>query len=494
MPSPHVTRLDLTLDPDPRRVLLRPFIPSLIVKPSNKPGMSSRIERIYSRVMMLSEEEAEQEFANVMQEFDDRHHSLGDVFLDRFDLVSPALPMGSPLSQTRQKLLGAYFTNEYSLESAALFNPSIVPHPDQSGMKDGDVRVVVSVRATGEGHISSVGFHSGVVTREGEISLDKATRYVVQPIPLPAATYDRGMFARKLRELGADKETVECILKDLPDQFTMDELHRALDEATTRDCGEATGIVANRARLLAESNYTVRFKDGTSFSERVLFPYSASESNGIEDARFVKFDGDGNGERYFATYTAYDGREAFPQMVETRDFLTFRFSTLNGSAVANKGLALFPRPIDGRYVMLGRQDSENIHIMFSDDPYCWSESKVLLKPKYPWEFVQLGNCGSPIETEHGWLVLTHGVGAMRKYSIGVALLDLDDPSKVIARGERPLLGPQENEREGYVPNVVYSCGGMKHGDYLILPYAVSDSACRFARVDLKGLLAELIAE
>ena len=273
----------------------------------------------------------------------------------------------------------------------------------------------------------------------------------------------------------------------------MDELERLLSERESEHPDPLLQHQIEQARHLAQANYTVRFKEESSMSERVLFPFSPTESNGIEDARFVEFHDEDGTSTFYGTYTAYDGHQAFPQMLETKDFLTFRFSTLNGKAVANKGLALFPRKINGRYAMLGRQDSENIHIMFSDDPYEWNESETLLEPKYPWEFVQLGNCGSPIETEKGWLVLTHGVGAMRKYAIGVALLDLDDPTKVIGRSVQPLLGPQEDEREGYVPNVVYSCGAMVHDDIMILPYAISDSACRFACVDIPGLLEELTA-
>ena len=493
MPSRHVTRLDLTLNPDPRRVLLRPFIPSLIVKPSVQPEGGGRILKIYHRVMAMSDDEAQAKLDHILSEFTDRHHHLTEVFSGRYDHVAPALPLEPNLSPTRKKLLGAYFTHEYSLESAALFNPSIVFDPDQSGVPEGCLRIILSVRATGEGHISSVGFRSGILCPEGQLTLEEATRHVVAPVPLPAAYYEKAKFLKKLAELGGDQARADQLLRNLPRNFQMQDLERLLTEREDAHCDPVTQAHIDRARHLAQANYTVRFSEQSEMSERVLFPYSPTESNGIEDARFVRFTNEDGSVTYYGTYTAYDGRVAFPQMLETQDFFTFRFSTLNGSAVANKGLALFPRKIQGRYAMLGRQDSENIHLMFSEDPYSWSSSEVLLEPKFPWEFVQLGNCGSPIETDAGWLVLTHGVGAMRKYAIGIALLDLEDPSQVLGRLEQPLLGPQEDEREGYVPNVVYSCGAVRHGDSLILPYAISDSACRFARVDLPGLLEELLS-
>ncbi|MFC7337344.1 glycoside hydrolase family 130 protein [Haloferula chungangensis] len=490
MPTPELTvrRLSIDLRPDPRRVLLRPFIPSLIVKPSAAPELGNRVLKIYHRVMELDEERVAEEFERLMREFDDRHLDLNEEFLQRFESIAPALPMEPMPSEKRQLLLGAYFTNEYSLESAALFNPSIVPHPDQEGVKEGCLRFVMSLRATGEGHISSVVFRSGILCADGEVELDPVSRHVVEPHPQPAAQYERETFRRKLLELGVSERCCTEVTGRVDETFVLADLHQAIAEIQKDQCGEALRQACLKAKVLAEANYTVRFRSTTGMSERVLFPFSPSESNGIEDARFVKFEDDAQGPMYYATYTAYNGTVALPQMVETRDFLTFRFSTLNGGAVKNKGLAMFPRKIGGRFVMLGRQDSENIHLMSSDDPHFWHESEVLVEPREPWEFVQLGNCGSPIETEAGWLVLTHGVGAMRKYSIGAVLLDLEDPSKVIGRLRNPLLGPNEDEREGYVPNVVYSCGGLVHGGRLILPYAVSDSASRFAVVELAELI------
>jgi predicted GH43/DUF377 family glycosyl hydrolase len=247
-----------------------------------------------------------------------------------------------------------------------------------------------------------------------------------------------------------------------------------------------------QALHLAEANYTVRFKDGLRMSEKVLFPFSPLESNGIEDARFVRFVGNRGDVSYFATYTAYNGSTVFPQIVETRDFSEFRVSTLNGPAVTNKGLALFPRRINGLYAMLGRQDGENIHLMFSEHMHFWYDTRIIVRPAQPWQFVQIGNCGSPIETDAGWLVLTHGVGPIRKYCIGALLLDRNDPSKVLGRLREPLLRPQPDEREGYVPNVLYSCGALVHGPNLVLPYAISDTSTRFAIVPLADLLAEIL--
>jgi predicted GH43/DUF377 family glycosyl hydrolase len=484
----NVRRLDIDIRPDPRRVLLRPFIPSLIVKPSASPEIGNRVLKIYARVMELDDQSVAAEFKRLMHEFGGRHMDIEEEFQQRYEGIAPALPMDPMPSEKRKLLLGAYFTNEYSLESAALFNPSIVPHPDQEGVEEGALRFVMSLRATGEGHISSVVFRAGTLTAEGGVELEPVSRHVVEPHPHPAAQYERAIFRRKLLELGVSERCCTAVTGRLGQTFVLADLHQVIAEIQNGNCGEARRQACHKAKMLAEANYTVRFRSGIGISERVLFPFSPTESNGIEDARFVKFEDEVSGTMYYATYTAYDGTVALPQMVETLDFLTFRFCTLNGAAVKNKGLAMFPRKIGGRFVMLGRQDSENIHLMTSDDPHFWHNSQVLVEPREPWEFIQLGNCGSPIETEAGWLVLTHGVGAMRKYSIGAVLLDLEDPSRVIGRLKNPLLGPDENEREGYVPNVVYSCGGLIHGGRLVLPYAVSDSASRFAVVELAELL------
>jgi predicted GH43/DUF377 family glycosyl hydrolase len=390
-------------------------------------------------------------------------------------------------------LIGAYFTNEYSPESAALFNPSIVPHPDQGGLPKGALRFILSLRATGEGHISSITFRVGVVSAHQRITLTPPVPFVTEPERVPDVAYVKGLFANKLEEAGVQNDFCRRVLDKLHDDFTLKELHAVLlASGLTEDTSDAAAIRAARGiLLLAESNYEVHFAPDSQISQRVLFPTAPSQSNGIEDARFVRFLNDDGGFTYYATYTAYDGKITLPQLLETPDFVNFKFRTLNGPAVQNKGMALFPRKINGQYAMLSRQDDENILLMFSANLHFWADPKILLAPAQPWEFFKLGNCGSPIETEAGWLVLSHGVGAMRRYCLGAFLLDLNDPSHVIGRLREPLLCPNEAEREGYVPNVVYTCGALLHGRELIIPYAMSDSATSFATVPLDELLAAM---
>jgi predicted GH43/DUF377 family glycosyl hydrolase len=480
-----VRRLRLTLRPDPSRVLMRPFLPTMA---GFNPVDSPRTLKILIRILALSEEQTCVLLDDVLREFGNRHQRILDLLFQRFSQVQHHLPADSPISEARRLLIGSYFTSEYSLESAALFNPSIVPHPDQSNVDEGTVRVILSLRATGEGHISSVTFRSGLVDQDGEIRLDAASRYVTEPRPIPSAAYERGLFLRKLTELGLDTEFARRVLDSLGETFTLDQLRSAVESLKPAHPDPEAPVIGEKMLLLARSNYEVAFDPDQPISERTFFPFLPSQSNGIEDARFVCFrDGD-EPPTYYATYTAYDGRTVLPQLLETQDFLNFKVCTLNGPGVRNKGMAMFPRKIAGLYCMLSRQDNENIHLMFSEHPHFWYDPRIILQPAEPWEFVQLGNCGSPIETEAGWLVLTHGVGAMRKYCIGAILLDRDDPSRVIGRLRDPLIKPESDEREGYVPNVVYTCGGLVHRGKLILPYAVSDSATSFAVVALDQLI------
>jgi predicted GH43/DUF377 family glycosyl hydrolase len=488
----EIRRIPLTLAPDPRRVLMRAFVPSLIVKPIRCDEPNPRIVSIFSRLMQMDAAAVEKKLADVFAEFHGRHQRIHDIFEERYSQIRCLLPSDIELDEPRRLLLGAFFTNEYSFESSALFNPSIVPAPDQSGLASGELRFILSLRATGEGHVSSITFRSGVVTEGGDLQLDEVSRFVHQPRPQPAAVYERRLFCRKLEELGVDHNDAAACTRMLPDGFTLAELSEAVERL--RASAEEAGVrrAGERALLLAQSNYTVRFAPELGISEKILFPYAPSESNGIEDARFVRFAEEDGSATYYATYTAYDGSFVVPQLVRTRDFNEFSISTLNGPVMRNKGFAIFPRKINGRYAMLGRQDGENIHLMFSDHMHFWYGSQIILRPAQPWQFVQIGNCGSPIETEAGWLVLTHGVGPIRKYCIGAALLDLKDPSKVLGRLRDPLLRPQADEREGYVPNVLYSCGGVIHGKNLVLPYAISDTSTRFAIVPLARLLEEIL--
>jgi len=483
MICPLVQRTAVFINPDRSRVLIRPF----------RPASEQRIVKIIARLIALSEAEIERLHRQVMEEFAERHQRAKALFLERFESVRSFLMTDLELSEARRIVIGAYFTHEYSLEAAALFNPSIVAHPDQVGLEPGALRFVLSLRATGEGHVSSITFRTGVITADGTISINPPTRFVSEAASVPGAIYERSRFARQLSERGYAGEYSRSTMAAVPERFSLDELRSALSlvknqiEQTEPNCDAAAVILD-----LALSNYQTRFAADLRMSERVIFPRSPSQSNGIEDARFVAFKHADGTRTYFATYTAYDGRVTHPQLLETRDFVDFNFITLSGAVVQNKGMALFPRHVGGRYAMLSRQDNENIFIMFSDDLHFWSTATLLLKPTYDWEFVQLGNCGSPIETERGWLVLSHGVGAMRKYSIGAFLLDLKDPTKVLGRLREPLLTPAEDEREGYVPNVVYSCGGLVHGRELIIPYAVSDYATRFATVSLDAVLDAMV--
>ena len=472
-------RLDLKITANPDRVLLRRYSSSSVDHAKN----------IVSRVLALAESDITEVLGVVMGEFSDRHEDFRQELLQRFDEMQHLLSTDQELSEERRMLLGASFSMEYSLECAALFNPSIVLHPDQSGLPEGSVRFVLSLRATGEGHVSSITFRVGVVNAEGDITIELTSRFVMEPEAVPNPSYDRALFGRKLAELGLAFGFTRRVISSLEDEFTLHALRQALSRERWRSKDlesdpEAVPDIDKKIMSLALSNYEVRFRPGQELSEQVLFPITPSQSNGIEDVRFVRFE-DGT---YYGTYTAYDGRMVMPQLVETEDFVNYRFITLNGPAVKNKGMALFPRKVNGLYTMLGRQDGENITFMQSDNIHFWNEFKVIVRPRYSWELVQLGNCGSPIETEAGWLVLTHGVGPARKYSIGAVLLDLDDPSKVIGRTKTPLLSPNDEEREGYVPNVVYTCGALVHRDWLILPYAISDSATKFARVKLKDVL------
>lgn len=479
----NINRYDIILKPDSRRVLYRPF--DLKSK--------ERIIRIISRVQMLSEEDVSLQLKKVLTDFHKRHNKLLQFFYSQFEQYKDFLILDDDLTDERKLLLGAYFTQEYSYESSGLFNPSLVWHPDQSGLTDGAKRFIMSLRAVGEGHISSITFRSGVIDKDYTIHVDAPLPFVTEPRKIPNHAYEKGLFKIKLGELGLIDDFSVEVLSELGPTFTLDELRKVINtilRKSRRYIHENT-LTADGMATLAVSNYEVQFSPEDDISERVIFPSSMAEANGIEDARFVEFKNDDGSVTYYALYTAFDGRIILPQLLETRDFCNFRINTLNGPAIENKGMALFPRKINGRFAMISRQDNENNYIMFSDSIHFWYTKQLLIKPSYPWEFVQVGNCGSPIETDHGWLVLSHGVGPMRKYVIGAYLLNLDDPTRVIGRLSEPLLSPNENEREGYVPNVVYSCGSLVFGDTLIIPYAMSDYASSFASVKLPELLNEL---
>ncbi|QOY86428.1 glycoside hydrolase family 130 protein [Paludibaculum fermentans] len=484
IPTVHVTRTSTVLQPNQSRVLLRPF----------NPGDEQRTCQIIGRIMALPEDQIAPLVQGICDKFCHRHEDIQKVCLERYGQICDILPQGQELSELRRQLIGSYFLAEYSLESAALFNPSIVRHPDQTGLSTGALRFVLSLRATGEGHVSSITFRTGIIHPDKSIEVLTPVGFLTEPRQIANPGYDKPLFERKLAELNLNSEFTRRIMGKLPDSFTLEELRATLkaeqfrlpDGMTQKDQAAAQGVW-----MLARSNYEVQFQPGQELSERIIFPATPSQRNGIEDARFVCFQNDDGSLDYYATFTAYDGKIVVPELVETADFLHFRFITLNGPAAINKGMALFPRKIGGRYAMLSRQDNENISIMFSDNVHFWNESTLLLKPVFHWELVQLGNCGSPIETDAGWLVLSHGVGPMREYCIGAFLLDRDDPTKVLGRLREPLLKPNAEEREGYVPNVVYTCGFLIHEGDLIIPYGLADHATSFATVPLSEVLAAM---
>jgi predicted GH43/DUF377 family glycosyl hydrolase len=422
-------RQALHLHPDPARVVVRPFKPATEPRDFN-PADKTRANHIVDRVLGMDAATVSSQLAEVLDNFLGRHRNLLQVFEARAVEMEEAFAQHSTFTPEQRRLVGAYFLHEYSFEAAALFNPSIVVHPDQSGVTDGAIRFILSLRATGEGHVSSLTFRSGTLASDGSIQVDPPARLASIPRVLRTTPTDDGDEV----ELGFDAE------QDV--------------------------------------------------SERVIFPVTASQSNGIEDARFVQFDDDGD-RIYYATYTAYTGRAIRSELLETRDFLTFRMSPLKGSAARNKGMALFPRRINGHFAMVARQDNENLYLVYSDDMHTWNDGVPILKPKFPWEFVQIGNCGSPIELDEGWLLLTHGVGPVRRYAIGAVLLDKADPSRVLGRSREPLVRPEASDRAGYVPNVVYTCGGIRHNGRIVLPYAVSDTFCAFATMRIGSLLETL---
>jgi predicted GH43/DUF377 family glycosyl hydrolase len=419
-------RQALYLRPDPARVIVRPFKPATEPRDLN-PTDKTRANHIVARVLALDPKVAASLLADVLENFQGRHRNLLETFELRADEMEDALTAHVTFSEIQRQLLGAYFLNEYSFEASALFNPSIVAHPDQRGTPEGGLRFILSLRAVGEGHVSSLTFRTGTIAADGSLAVDPTTRLASSP------------------------------------------------------------RIGNRISGPLGDEVEVIFKEGLDISERVIFPITESQSQGIEDARFVEFS-DGGRKTYYATYTAYTGRAIRSELLETSDFLSFRMLPLHGTAARNKGMALFPRRIDGKYAMIARQDNENLYLIYSNDLYRWDGGQVILKPQFPWEFVQIGNCGSPIELDEGWLLLTHGVGPVRKYSIGAALLDKKDPTKVLARSVEPLLRPEPSEREGYVPNVVYTCGAMRHNDQIILPYAVSDTYSNFATIEIAALM------
>ncbi|MFT5132696.1 MAG: putative GH43/DUF377 family glycosyl hydrolase [Gammaproteobacteria bacterium] len=476
-------RKPIVLNANIGRVITRPYLP-----PTDE-----RIRNIIKRVLDLDEIETCRLLDAVIYDFSPRHRYFREVLEKNFTRVACHLPDGSKLSEQQQLLIGSYFTAEYSVEAAALFNPSIVQFTSLKTDPKGSCRFIMSFRAIGEGHISSIEFRSGIVDKNNDMYFDPQSNYVRTPRIHTESSYDRELFRLKLQDMGASNRVAKWLLSDLAKKFTFKALQKKIDKHTNGSRIRASDKkdVMEKAMWLARSNYEIQFRPDHQISERVLFPRSESESAGIEDARFVRFVEDDGTIIYYATYTAYDGKSILPQLMETTDFLSFKISTLNGEQAEGKGMALFPRKIGGKYVSLSRQDGENIAIMFSDNVHFWNKAQILQKPVFPHEFFQMGNGGSPIETTEGWLVITHGVGPMRTYTLGIELLDLDDPTRIISRINEPILDPNEHDRDGYVPNVVYSCGAMIFQDELIIPYASADQRCGIATLNLLDLMTRL---
>jgi predicted GH43/DUF377 family glycosyl hydrolase len=491
--STAINRKSIRFYSNPKRVIVRFFFP----------GPQSRRESIIQKVIDMPEEAANLSLNQVLRDFSARHRNISRVFQKHFErtrnIMNGSAGDLSHLSEHKKLLIGAFFSSEYSIESAAFFNPSMVEDPDQTGLQEGQKRVIISFRATGEGHISSIAFRGGILDANNNLELIQTGRLIDEAETVSNVSYKKTSFFQKLCEvhgiceLPGENAVVSRMTEKLKDEFDYNELYKAIEE-TKRELqpDEAQRKLLKLINWLGDSYYRITFSLDTGISDRVIFPLAAAESNGLEDARFVKFTDDNGLERYYATYTAYNGISIMPMMIETKDFYHFEIRPIHGENAQNKGMALFPRKINGKYAMLARLDGINNYIMFSDVINLWHEAVKIQAPKFPWEFIQVGNCGSPIETEFGWLVITHGVGPVRKYVIGAILLDLDDPSKVIGQLNEPLLLPNEEEREGYVPNVVYSCGSILNNGELVMPYAMSDTSSTYATLSLNELLTNLL--
>jgi predicted GH43/DUF377 family glycosyl hydrolase len=484
--SVPVTRLPMQLTPDSSRVITRLFYP----------GDTKRIQSIIDRVLAFPETDIASLLEELKRGFSCKHPDLFEVFTEHFELVRGNIPSEaeSTLSEARKLYLGACFTMEYAIEAVALFNPSIVPALHQEDVPSGSIRFLMSLRATGEGHISSVVYRSGLIDAGGDVQFDAPRAYSKTLKAAVPDHFNKALFRRNLAMLGIEDGHFKHVLDRLGDHFSRDELSEAID--AERKDHDKSGFVEETADALisvTRVNYQLLVEQPIPLSEfeMVIFPFSDIERNGIEDLRLVRFTDDDGSQVYYGTFTAFNGERIFPQLMEFRGGHHIDISLITGKCARNKGMALFPRRVHGKYAMISRLDNENLYYMESDDVLEWEEAQPLQSPKFPWQVMQIGNCGSPIETERGWLLLTHGVGPMRQYCIGASLLDHDDPSRVIGQTPEPLLVANDEERSGDVPNVVYSCGAMVHNGKLIIPYAVSDSSTRIARVELEAVLDSL---
>jgi predicted GH43/DUF377 family glycosyl hydrolase len=481
-----VTRSSQRLEANPSRVITRLFVPGQ----EGFEHQESRAGAVLARILALDEGHVRSSLDDLVIRFDGRHRDLADTFRQHARELADRLDPDLKLSEARKLLLGAAFTSEYAIEGAALCNPSIVAHPEQAGMVAGSLRFVMSVRGIGEGHRSSIGFRTGVIDAAGGITIDDPAPFATVGAAEPALL-DAAVFRSELARVDDAGEAADYVLDRLGERFTQTALDQQFARlqaslSTRRHAKETMSLLRN----IAERTYAIDFSDRTTLSERVLWPSMAAEQAGMEDARFVRFIDDGS-VTFYATYTAYSGSHISQQLLETKDFQSFTSAPIVGRAAANKGLALFPRRIGGRFAAMSRSDRESNTVAYSDHLSVWTSALPCQSPTRAWEVLQLGNCGSPIETDAGWLVLTHGVGPMRTYSIGAILLDLDDPTRIVSQLPQPLLSPANDEQDGYVPNVVYSCGALVHADTLVLPYGISDAAIGLATVPLPELLAAL---
>lgn len=479
-----VTRKNLKFLPDSSRVVARFFN-----------NGDERTGNLVKRLMTLDDDAVARELDHALREFVGRHRNISQIFLAHYEnhrgLLERMELDDSHLSKERKLLIGSYSTMEYSIESAAIFNPSIIEDFNQSFLAKGEQRVVISFRATGEGHLSSIVFRRGILDANNDLKMMKVRNHIDLPKIVQKKSYDKGRFVQKLREMKISKQYSSVIMENLPDHFEYHQLRNSVDKVLSNGLTINKKLALEEMTWLVDSYYDVEFSLDSDISERVIFPISPSESKGIEDARFVRFQEDDGTEKIYATYTAYDGHTILPKLLSTEDFNTFRIMPMHGKGAQNKNFALFPKKIKSKYAVLARVDGVNNYIMYSDRNTLWNNPIKIQEPKYPWEFTQIGNCGSPLWTEEGWLIITHGVGPMRRYCIGASLFDLDDPTQEIGRLSEPLLSPLEEEREGYVPNVVYSCGSMIHNESLILPYAVSDYSSSYATVEMAELMQAL---
>ncbi|MFC6096048.1 glycoside hydrolase family 130 protein [Flavobacterium qiangtangense] len=470
--------------PDSGRVIARYFF-----------NGEERAVELLKKILNLDSENIFNIISPLLQDYSKRHRNITKKLLKHADKVKSYVEKAGynyeKLDEYTRLLIGSYFTHEYSIESAAFFNPSIIPDVDQSNLEEGQLRVLISFRAVGEGHISSIVFRRALIDRHNNINVLPAGNYIDEAEKIHNMIYNKKLFIKKGEEADINADFLKDVDEQLADRFDYDSLKKIIVEAKAKTKDEETIKEYNQILALSDSYRKISFSKDTDISDRVIFPISDFESKGIEDARFVKFQKENGKSVYYGTYTAYDGQHIMPKLIHTYDFVDFKTGPLNGAGAKNKNLALFPRKINGKFAMLSRIDGWNNYLMYSDNINIWEDPIKIQAPEYPWEFVQIGNCGSPIETEKGWLIMTHAVGPMRHYSISASLLDLNDPSKEIGRLQDPLIMPNTEEREGYVPNVVYSCGSIIHNDELIIPYGLSDHSSGFATVNLKLLLDRL---